>query len=107
MKEIGQYTEALLVGGIRIGANLLMIGALFLAMYLASASYGSGMLTFCAWFFGITVPVWVCAIILTKQVRKRAKKNMVSYLVLPGRKEPCLVEWKVLGTKEDSSQNAV
>ena len=94
---MSRYTEAVLVGLIRIIANLLMIGAIFVAMYFASTGYGSGMLTFCSWFFGITVPVWVLALYLTKYVRRKAGASNQSFILLPGCESPCLVEWKVCG----------
>ena len=84
------------MGAIRISANLLMIGALFLAMYVAQTTYGSGTLTLCAGFFGISIPIWVVAIYLTKYVRRLAKKNSISYILLPGHDKPCLVEWTVV-----------
>ena len=95
---MSRYTEALLVGLIRIVANCLMLGALFWAMYQASTVPGSGMLTLCSWFFGITVVVWTIAVYLTKWVRRKAGSSTQSFIVLPGSDEPCLVEWKVVGS---------
>ncbi|MCR4666921.1 MAG: hypothetical protein K5657_06465 [Desulfovibrio sp.] len=89
------YKEALLVGGIRIGANVLMIVALFLAMYMASKNVASSMMTFCIWFFGLIIPLWVGAIMLIRHVRKKAAASVTSFVCLPGMREPCLVEWKV------------
>ncbi len=106
MKQISSYREAVLIGTIRIVANILMIGALFLAMYLASTSFGSGMLTFCTWFFGITIPVWIVALYLTKYVRRLAKGACVSFIVLPGSDKPCLVEWKVVRLAQEDEQQS-
>ena len=89
------YHEALCVGAIRIVANILMIGAIFLAMYQASHSYGGGILTFCGWFFGVTIPVWIVAWRLIRAVRSRGESRNQSFIVLPGESEPCLVHWKV------------
>ncbi|MBQ7617286.1 MAG: hypothetical protein IJS50_00265 [Desulfovibrio sp.] len=92
---MNQYQEAIWLGAIRIAANLLMVGALFVAMYFASQSFGSSMLTFCLWFFGITVPVWFVAISLSKRIRRQRARDNQSMILLPNAKEPCLVEWKV------------
>ncbi|MCR5813042.1 MAG: hypothetical protein K6G15_00925 [Desulfovibrio sp.] len=91
-----RYREALLVGLIRIVANCLMIGAIFLAMFLASRSSGNATLTLCAWFFGITIVVWVVAAYLIKWVRRKAGASNQSFILLPGNDKPCLVEWKVI-----------
>ena len=100
---MNSYQESLLVGLIRILANVFMIGALFLAMYQATHSYGSGVLLFCAWFFGVTIPVWVLAWYLIKRVRKNSAANFESYVLLPGAKEPCLVHWSVIQEGQESA----
>ncbi|MBR4741673.1 MAG: hypothetical protein IK079_02080 [Desulfovibrio sp.] len=99
---MSSYKASLYVGGIRIGANVVMIAALFLAMYLTTHTYG-GILTFCAWFFGVTIPVWFFAWYLIKQIRKQVE-NAESYIVLPGCQEPCLVHWRVCEEREISGQ---
>ncbi len=96
MQEISRYKEALLISAIKVTANIIMIGAIFFAMYQAQTSVGGGMMHLCAWFFGITIPTWIVAISLTRYVRRMAKGKSVSMIVLPGCKKPCLVEWTVI-----------
>ena len=98
---MNSYKESLLVGLIRIMANVLMIGALFLAMYNAAHSYGSGILIFCAWFFGLTIPMWILAWYLIKWVRKHGQATAESYIVLPGSDKPCLVRWRLIEDAKD------
>ena len=97
---MSRYTEALLVGLIRITANCLMIGAVFWAMYQASTVPGNGLSTLCAWFFGITIVVWTVAVYLTKWVRRKAGASNQSFILLPGADKPCLVEWKVVSASK-------
>ena len=52
---MNSYKQHLFISCIRIAANMLMVVAVFVAMYLSSLSIHSGELVFCAWFFGITV----------------------------------------------------
>ncbi len=90
------YKESLLVGTIRILANVFMLVALFFAMYQASHSPGSGMIHFCTWFFGLTIPIWIFAFYAIRKVRAQGKSRYTSYVLLPNSEEPCLVEWKVI-----------
>ncbi|MBQ7609154.1 MAG: hypothetical protein IJU76_14485 [Desulfovibrionaceae bacterium] len=96
MREISRYKEALLISIIRIVANIIMVGAIFLGMYMAQTSVGGGMMTLCAWFFGVTIPTWIVALYLTRYVRRLARGRSVSMVVLPGSDKPCLVEWTVI-----------
>ncbi|MBQ9536829.1 MAG: hypothetical protein IJU79_03460 [Desulfovibrionaceae bacterium] len=93
---MSSYKESLLVGLVRIMANVLMLAALFLAMYNASHSSGSSMLIFCAWFFGITICVWVAAWYLIRLIREKGQSRAESFLLLPHCTEPCLVRWEVV-----------
>ena len=91
---MNSYRQALYTAVIRIVANILMVAALFFAMYQASRSAGAVELVFCAWFFGIIVPVWGLAIVLTRVVRRRFPAEFQSLVALPGR-GPSLVHWRV------------
>lgn len=91
---MNSYRQALYAGLIRIAANILMIAALFWAMYQASRSATAVELVFCAWFFGLTVPIWIVAIALTKLVRRRFPAEFQSLVSLPGQ-GPSLVHWRV------------
>ena len=62
---MNSYKQSLYVGLIRVMANLLMLGAVFLSMYRASQWSSWPSAVFCCWFFGITVPVWTGAFYLT------------------------------------------
>ena len=53
------YKRSLYSSIVRIVANVVMIGAVFLGMYMASRLPMSSMSTFCLWFFGISIPVWM------------------------------------------------
>ena len=55
------YKRSLYSSIVRIVANVVMIGAVFLGMYMASRLPMSSMSTFCLWFFGISIPVWMGA----------------------------------------------
>ena len=98
------YKESLLVGTIRILANLFMLGALFLAMYQASHTIGGGMLQFCGWFFGITVPIWILAWYLIKIVRAHGSSREESIILLPGSDKPCLVHWRVIERPQNGAE---
>ena len=58
---MNNYKRSLYSGIIRITANLLMLGAVFLAMYMAAHTVDGSVMTFCGWFFGVSVPVWMLA----------------------------------------------
>ena len=94
---MNSYRQALYIGSIRIVANILMIAALFLSMYQASRSAGAVERVFCAWFFGLIVPVWAVAFVLTRMVRRKFPAEFQSLVTLPGR-GPSLVYWRVADT---------
>lgn len=92
---MNSYKQSLYAAVIRIVANLLMVGAVFLAMRQASLpSAWPSEAVFCAWFFGITVPVWCLAFVCTRRVRRSFPAEYESLVDLPGR-GPQLVRWRV------------
>lgn len=91
---MNSYRQALYAGVIRIVANVLMIAALFFSMYQTARSGGPAELVFCAWFFGLVIPIWLAAFALTKLVRRRFPAEFQSLVNLPGR-GPSLVRWRV------------
>lgn len=93
---MNSYKQSLYVGLIRVMANLLMLGAVFLSMYRASQwSSWPSEAVFCCWFFGIIVPVWTGAFYLTRLIRRRFPAEHESLIELP-RKGRQLVRWRVL-----------
>ncbi|MGE9985842.1 hypothetical protein [Desulfovibrio sp. SGI.169] len=96
---MNSYKRSLYVSVTRIIANLLMLGAVFLAMYQAGHSPASSLSTFCLWFFGITIPLWIGALFLTRQIARRFPAEQESLVDLPrlGRR---LVRWRVLTEAE-------
>ena len=98
---MNSYKQHLYISSIRILANVLMVAAVFVAMYQSSRSFDASELTFCAWFFGITIPVWAGAFKLTRQVRRRFPAEGQSMVQLP-RMGLALVSWRVLDPAGDS-----
>ena len=93
---MNSYKQSLYAGMIRILANVLMIGAVFFAMrQAAQPSAWPSEAVFCAWFFGITIPVWVAAYLVTRRVRRHFPAEFESLVELP-RKGPQLVRWRVI-----------
>ncbi len=92
---MNSYKQHLYISCIRIVANVLMVAAVFVAMYQSSSSFDAAELTFCAWFFGITVPLWAGAFGLTRMVRRRFPAEGQSMVHLP-RMGLSLVSWRVL-----------
>ena len=92
---MNSYKQHLYISCIRIVANVLMVAAVFVAMYQSSSSFDAAELTFCAWFFGITVPLWGGAFGLTRMVRRRFPAEGQSMVHLP-RMGLSLVSWRVL-----------
>ncbi|MBQ3060769.1 MAG: hypothetical protein IJD16_10740 [Desulfovibrio sp.] len=88
------YKRSFYSGTVRIAANVLTLGAVFLAMYKVSTS-SSAMLTFSLWFFGCAIPVWVGTFQLMRYIRRRYPAEDQSYMELPGHK-PALVTWRVV-----------
>jgi hypothetical protein len=92
---MNSYKQSFYIGLIRVIANTLMFGAIFIGMYMASRGPLSAEAEFCVWFFGITVPVWGCAVLLTRFIKKRFPAETETLVDLP-RRGPCLVRWRVL-----------
>lgn len=93
------YKLAVWSATVRIAANLLMLAAVFFAMYKASRT-GTALSTFSMWFFGATVPVWFVAGRILKWLRRRFPAEDTTFVALPGRK-PALVRWAVREEPED------
>lgn len=91
---MNSYKQSLYSALIRVTANLLMVGAVFLAMYKAARG-GSSEITFCLWFFGISVPLWACAFYLNRVIKRRFPAEHESLIDLPGQGRR-LVRWRVL-----------
>lgn len=77
------YKRSLYSSIVRIVANVVMIGAVFLGMYMASRSPMSSMSTFCLWFFGISIPVWMGAFALIRKIRQVYADEGATYIELP------------------------
>lgn len=93
---MNSYKQSLYAGLIRIAANVLMVGAVFWAMSQAARpSAWPSEAVFCAWFFGITIPVWLTALLLTRRIRRSFPAEFESLVDLP-RLGPQLVRWRVL-----------
>ena len=98
---MNSYKQHLYISGIRITANALMVAAVFAAAYQSSRSFTSAELVFCAWFFGISIPLWAGAFWLTRLVRRRFPAEGESMVELP-RKGLSLVRWRVLESSQHS-----
>ena len=98
---MNSYKQHLYISCIRVVGNALMVAAVFAAMYQSSHSFNSAELVFCAWFFGISVPLWAGAFWLTRLVRRRFPAEGQSMVELP-RKGLSLVRWRVLESSQHS-----
>ena len=96
------FKRALWSGVVRVAANVLMLAAVFFAMYQASLRPGSSLTTFSLFFFGITVPLWLGAGWLLRFIRRRFPCEDATLVALPGRK-PLLTRWRVRETAEEAS----
>ncbi|MDR2744896.1 MAG: hypothetical protein LBB66_06875 [Desulfovibrio sp.] len=92
---MNSYKQSFYISLIRICANALMFGAIFVGMYMAARGPLPTEAGFCLWFFGITVPVWTGAVLLTRFIKKRFPAEEETLVNLPGR-GPVLVRWRVL-----------
>ncbi len=89
------YKQSLYCGIARIMANLVMVGAIFLAMYQAGRWPGwSSEAVFCLVFFGITIPVWALNWYVMKYIRRHWPGCFSSTVELPGLGKQ-IVTWKV------------
>lgn len=95
-KVLNSYKQALYVGIIRILANVIMLAAVFIAMYQASRwPAWPSEAVFCLVFFGITIPAWLAALRLTRWARRRWPAAAITLVCLPKAGEQ-LVQWRVL-----------
>ncbi|MDR3320175.1 MAG: hypothetical protein LBS77_04450 [Desulfovibrio sp.] len=92
---MNSYKQSFYIGLIRILANVFMFIAVFVGMYMASRGPWPVEAGFSIWFFGISVPVWTGAILLTRFVKKRFPAEEESLVDLP-RRGLSLVRWRVL-----------
>lgn len=91
---MNSYHQTLYAGIIKVMANIIMMAAVFVAMYQSSHSAGSSDLVFCAWFFGLTVPAWGLAFWLVRLIRRKFPAEFQSLVLLP-RHGQSLVSWRV------------
>lgn len=92
---MNSYKQSLYIAIIRICANLLMIGAVFIGMYQASRwPAWPSEAVFCLFFFGLSVPGWGLALHLTRYVRKIFPAEQQSLIQLPGLGEQ-LISWRL------------
>lgn len=91
---MNSYRQTLYSSIIRVAANAIMVAAVFVGMYQSAHSAWASELAFCAWFFGITVPVWAGAFWLTRRVRQKYPAEFQSLIELP-RLGQRLVTWNV------------
>lgn len=97
---MNSYKQSLYGGIIRVCANLIMIGAVFLAMFQATRWPGwPSEAVFCLIFFGITVPVWILAWQANKWLRRRWPAENRSLVNLP-RLGSQLVAWQAIESPE-------
>ncbi|MEG2173565.1 MAG: hypothetical protein RRY29_09960 [Desulfovibrionaceae bacterium] len=68
---MSEYSFDLYSKIVSICANLLVLGAVTLAMYMASLQPETHLSVFCAWFFGLLLPIlagaWLCKRILRQR----------------------------------------
>lgn len=93
------FKRALWSGVVRVAANVLMLAAVFFAMYQASLRPGSSLATFSLFFFGITVPLWLGAGWLLRCIRRRFPCEDATLVTLPGGKSS-LLRWRVRARPE-------
>lgn len=92
---MNSYRQSLYTALVRIAANVIMLAAIFIAMYQASRWPGwPSEAVFCLVFFGITIPVWIGAIFLNKYIRRRWPAALQSMVLLPRLGEQ-LVTWEL------------
>lgn len=99
------FKRALWSGVVRVAANVLMLAAVFFAMYQASRQPGSSLATFSLYFFGVTVPLWLGAGWLLRFIRRRFPCEDATLVTLPGRKA-ALTRWRVRALPDETSPRA-
>lgn len=95
--SMNDYKQSLYVAIIRICANIIMLAAVFIAMYQAARWPGwPSEAVFCLIFFSITIPAWVGACLLIRHLRHRWPNVAQTLMRLPGHEEEQLVTWTLL-----------
>lgn len=89
------YRRTIIIGVIRVAANAITLGAVFLAMYQSFNHPAEPVTSFCSWFFGITVVTWIAARCGITWTRRRLADGDEGMVRLPGSRRSCLVRWKV------------
>lgn len=89
------YRRAVYLTVVRVAANLIMLGAVCLGMYMSSKHPASALLVFCQYFFGVTVVAWFAAGRLSSFIRRRFADADEGPVRLPGHRRECLVHWRV------------
>ena len=90
------YKRGLYSALLRIGANVIMLGAVCLGMYQAGLHPEASFIVFCQWFFAVTVPVWTGVFMLLRRLRRLfpLEQDSATYVKLP-RWGETLVVWQV------------
>lgn len=89
------YKQSIYSAIIRVSANILMVAAVFVAMYQASRWPGwPSEAVFCIVFFSITIPAWLAAWQLIRWTRRRWPGPAQSLVSLPGLGSQ-LVTWQI------------
>ena len=89
------YKRTVWLAGIRIGANVIMLAAVCVAMYQSFLHPAEALSVFCQWFFGITILTWIGARQLAELVRRRLADADEGLVRLPGHKKSALMRWRV------------
>lgn len=94
------YRRTIASAAIRIVANIIMLAAIVIGMYMASRSPSSSLGTFSLWFFAIVIPNWMFAFWLIRYFRRKYPGEEESLVDLP-RLGKCLVRWRVIDRQDD------
>lgn len=95
MATSNDYKRTLYTGTIKVAANVMMLVAIFFAMYQAFLHPTESLVVFCIWFFAISIVTWVVARFLMKYVRQRFADSDEGMVKLPKQRRSTLVRWKV------------
>ncbi|MDO5536258.1 MAG: hypothetical protein Q4F72_01815, partial [Desulfovibrionaceae bacterium] len=89
------YKRTVWLMGIRVTANVLTLGALCVAMYMSYLHPSEALLTFCQWFFGITLATWYVCRKLGQYVRRTLADQDEGLVRLPGHRKAAVMKWKI------------
>ncbi len=89
------YKRAVWLAAVNIGANVIVLGAAVLGMYMSYRHPSEALLVFCQWFFAIAVLDIVAARFVRRWVRLRFADPDQSLVRLPGHRRPLIVRWRV------------